>query len=386
MLRSDGEPITMADALSGRRPPTDQDTTAIWQQAMAAYRRRWDALSSTDRERFVELPCIECGDPLPDPGSTWTESVDATEYLLLQSEALALCEQASQLGGLAAFPRDNAQGDIFMAGQSEHLGLFRLVELRTAVDLHGRQPERAAQSLEVLFTLLKSTENQPMVNSAGYQIKMRSGIYRLLSELCVQPQVSSETIRLFQSKLTRDKLSDSLRWSFASERAYAVEAYFRYPTSPGRVAYALERHGYLDMMEELTATCEIGWPEIVRYSLDTEAAPRFGVLNDHACRSFKLLMVSGARSESTRRLTLVVLAARLFATEHDRLPESIDELVPNFIDEIPKDVSGSESLSLDVDDGNEVTIACLAPTHPSDARMKQSTIAVRFRIASQETH
>ena len=378
-IRAAGDPISIAQVESDRKPAPDEDCTSLWLQAMNAYAADWKSLSDEDRKRFLALPCIDCGDPIPSPDDAWPELLTAIQCLKSQSRAMALIEEASKKGGKASLPRTRGEYDFGLRNQtSEHRMLCWLVELRTVSDLYQHQPEQAADSIKALLSLVRSIENQPTCMDGGLTNRYRKAAYRLLAELCSQPNVSSESLLQFEKQIKSDDLLREQRWVFASERAYAVDVFFRRPFA---FPYWLERSDYLDLMDEMCHLSEEDWPKVLNVATPNNSKRR-GVLTAHVHDSCMSMLPSSARVESARRLTLVALSARRFLADNHKPPASIDDLIPSYLQERPTDVYGNDTVRLS-STTDEVLISCQSPSKATNKEpvSKPAKLEIRFRIS-----
>jgi hypothetical protein len=302
------------------------------------------------------LPCIDCGDPVPLPGSPWPPFPEVVEFLGKHQETLALCDEAARKGGKALLPRRRGPHDFGLVDwQSEHRMLCWLVEVRAAAELYQQQPDKAFQSILTLQALARSIENQPTVNDSAIVRRYLSTRNRLIVELCSQRRVEADFLKELQEMLASEDLLGQFRRGLASERAYGIDILMRPVTTVA--AYWPERIAYLDMMEELCGACDQGWPGLRKLADPCTPAKERGVLTDQARKALVSLIPSLIRVESGRQLTLVALAARRFHLGEGRVPTSIDDLVGDYLTHRPVDWVEEGSTRLELE-GNDIVVSC----------------------------
>jgi len=381
-LRAAGDPTSIADAERIARSSVDVDCTSLWQQAMQAYSEVWGRLSEEDLKVYLALPCIDCGEPIPRAGTAWPELPVAIRCLKSQDRALLLCKEAAAKGGKAWLPRDRGVYDFgMMKGRGDHRMLCWLIEIQATVELYQKQPERAAAAIDVLLALARAVQNQPTVNDSLYPNKYEHASFRLIRELCSQETVTAETLGRFQAELSSLDLLSRFRDGLKAERACAIDVYFR-PLWPPVPPYLSERMGYLDAMDEFIQQVSKDWPHyLANRSPHTQAT--IPPLTELAINAYRTFLLSVARVETNRRMTIVAIAVRRFIAEKGHTPASIDVLIPQYLPTRPKDLWEKDTIRLSIND-HEVVVSCQGfgkPTEQAEGKPEEIKLSFELPVA-----
>lgn len=378
-LRAEGEPTSIADVEGRAIGSVDVDCTSLWQQAMQAYSEDWGRLSEEERKSYLTLTCVDCGEPIPKAGTAWPEWPVAIRCLQSQTRSLDLCKEATKKGGKAWLPRDRGNYDFGMLQRS---GDFRmlcwLTELQGVVELYQKQSEKAVQSIDGLFALARAIENQPTVYGTLYTNKYEQASYRLIFELCSQENVSPETLQRFQKYVASQDLLMRFRRGLIEDRAFAIEIYMR-PISLAVTPYWSERMGYLDALDELIQRFDEGWPQAIRYAT-VDHRPAMGPLTELAIDSYLILFQGVARVETNRRMTIVALAARPFIAARGKPPNSIDELIPEYLPTRPTDIWGNDTTQITTDDHQLIVTGLQLAKQTEEKQLKSELIRLTFEV------
>ena len=365
-MREAGEPTTPAE-LEGhyRLPPGVEDTTALWLEATAL-------LETPEFESDAgDLPIVGRGDSeIPPPGEPWEDLQAVEELLQKYRTSVALMHQAADSGGAARYPTDFHQGLIMLMDHVQRLrGGARLLSLEAHVRAHRGDPAGAARSIRAILILARSLKREPTIVSMLVRIACEGIAIQQLEELLGTVNFSEEDLIELQEDLRAADYQEHVYQAMLGERVTIVTA-IEDPTMQGidgprgglwrltqRDALALS----LEHMGELVAATRKPWPQALRDAdqaeqrLDkiTEASlvnrARY-VLPALLLPAISVAFQAAARARATADAADAAIAVERFRRRHGRLPDQLDELVPEFLPEVPLDPFDGQPLRYLVDE------------------------------------
>jgi len=355
-IRELGQPVTAEDLNAFyETPPPELDCTRFW---LAALKPLDGPAFHASKEA---LPILGIRSDIPPPGETWPKEVEVVQFLETYKNSMEQLHDAADRGGAARYDGDfyhysayveNVQGSFYGA---------RMLALEAHLRAHQGDAAGAADSLVAVFKLGVSLEYEPMSLSQVVKLVVdRSGLERLQSLL---PHVAfaDEDLRRLRTNLQRIDYDRGLHRALLGERVTGVIAF----QDPGYVDGVLGRGSnlslawkvtqgedlakYLTFMARLIEAAERPWPSIrdevaiVDNELNSLDDDRLFAQFRHRLTGSLLLWSIRehvdvvARSASEVAAADAALAAEQFRRGHGRLPEDLNELVPEFLESVPLD-------------------------------------------------
>ena len=364
-IREAGEPITPAELEEHYRlPPGVEDTTALWMEATAL-------LETPEFEAdAADLPIVDASElEIPPPGEPW-EDLEAVEGLLRKYHAsLELMHQAAEAGGAARYPTDFRQG---MPMPPDHLGPLLqgawLLSLEAHVRPHRGDPAGSARSIRAILMLARSREREPLIVSMGVRMACETIALRHLEELLGTVDFSDEDLVALQEDLRATDYRENLYQAMLGERVTVV-ATIEDPAlvdidSPGALYRVTQRDGVafaLEHMAELVAASRRPWPQAIDDA--KQANQRLiqivcaSTLNWICYDTYSLFLpdaesvfLNAARMRACNDAADTGIAIERYRRKHGKLPEKLDELVPEFLPQVPIDPFDGQPLRYGVDE------------------------------------
>jgi hypothetical protein len=350
-IRAAGEPLTYDDVFDGyRRPEGGQDATDLWLEAFAQ-------IGPLDDDPLAEgLPLFSSTPVEPvAPGEGWPELGQAEALLAHYQPALGLMHLASERGGAAQFPVHRGVGKVpAPAHAADVRQAARLLWLEAHVELHRGRPEAALECLHAILAASNSLEQEPLVVSHLVRLACDGlACYGVEGLLSVEGLDDTSLRELQQSLLARD-YAEGLGRVMQAERVTGITAYTDpslvddriRSNSTGRLVWrAWSRDDivlYLSLMRRLVDATHRPWPEAVQAGkrvdeqVEEVVAPQYmltALLMPALGRVFDVT----ARQTAKNRAAAAAIAVELYRRRRGELPESLEELVPEFLSKVPTD-------------------------------------------------
>ncbi len=365
-IREAGEPITPAELEEHYRlPPDVEDTTALWMEATALLETPEFFADARD------LPVVGTSElGIPPPGQPW-QHLEAVERLLYKYHAsLELMHQAAEAGGAARYPTDFHQGPLMPLEHAYRLnGGARMLSLEAHVRAHRADPAGAARSIRATLMLGRSLKREPVTISMLVRIAYESIAISDLEDLLGTVRFSDEDLIGLQDDLRVADYGENLYQAMLGERVWLVMAIedpaaalgddepqdaMGWLTRRDAVALAMEH------MAELVAAARKPWPQALQDAHQaqwelfqiTDASAVNRIRYEAAELKFlpiSMVFESVARIEAINEAADAAIGIERFRRKHGKLPEKLDELVPEFLPQVPIDPFDGQPLRYVVD-------------------------------------
>jgi len=368
-LREAGEPAGAADlAVFYAQPTEEEDCSRLWLDATAALDSRPFA------EAYQELPIVsEPEKKPPPPGVPWPNLPTAQKFLEDYADSLALLHRAAERGGTARYPADFSQGLAMMIPHFDQLRSgARLLALESHVRAHRRDPGAAAESIRTIHALAASLEREPLFVSQLIRFACDGIACQVAGDLLPHVEFSEDDLKRLQAELLVINYGPGLRRAMMGERAVGIET-FRNPSSVADsgelkpLALIGPRNDdlllYLDFMGRTVSAARLTGPTKLDAAQKIEDDIRTFCVDGNAISqvryAFTRLLLTAvtaffeAEAEATakNRIAAAAIAVERYRRPHGRLPEKLEDLVPDFLPEVPEDPFDGKQLRYVVRNG-----------------------------------
>jgi len=344
-IRAAGEPCTSAELESFYGFATEEKEAAqMWLSGIEPL--------TTDEFRAAaeKLPLV--GDSeveIPPPGQPWPD-LEAAEKLLRQySHALEQLHAAADLGVPGRYPIDivvGRGGAAAMEPVQEFRAAARLLQLETHVCAHRRNPDGAAEAIRAILELAESLRSKPTALSQIVRTAIRIHGQDTLQILLPEAGFSDKHLEQFQTRLRNIDYQPGLHRAMIGGRVTGIIGVRKIPQLS--VLNRVNLSEYLDRMERYIAASQRPMPEaldtVTRIDNDLDHASSHPVLSKQPRALATLVALSNssvfesvARGTASRDAVDAVIGVELFRRKNGRLPESLEELAPDFIPQVPTD-------------------------------------------------
>ncbi|MBX9654526.1 hypothetical protein K2Y11_13005 [bacterium] len=365
-IESRGEPIAFSQFQKFYTPvAVNGKTRDRWSEIILKADSLKPGTSPEERLSLEELPThefFETADANLNLNESWVRIPEVERYLAPREDVLKLCQ------GFVVVNDPHAAQDYtfgtFMQESMSRLGgnieLRRILWLAMLRDLCQAKPHQAIDRIEQMASIYKSRLEQPTAIEAFMRLGYFSCYCRGMEALCQQENFSDEDLRRCRQLLEPangfDMRSD-LRRTLITERAFGIESFkkeLRHPFGGDGNWFAtfFERSRFLGMYEGLIEETDRKWPEIALYCNEIDAT---WTMERTAISAFAIAKSTTEKfllAEAVQRLADTSLAIRQFANDHQRPPQTLDELAPKYIRYTPLNPITGDSFGYAVfDDG-----------------------------------
>jgi len=340
-LRAAGYPTTLAELDAWYPTPTGPNAADVYQLAFDAYvadEELEELLLDFGREAEFPAP----GEPLP------ADMVAAMEaYVALNAQTLSLVADAAAIPE-CRFPVDFTQGldaILDLPHLAELRTCTRLLGLRATIEANSGQRDRAASSIKTMLRVADSLRGEPTTISYLVRLSIESRGCRTVERLLGEAQWTGEQLADLSRAFAGTIDERALPRAVAGERAIGLGAgtqLLSQARSLGSLARAVgvadaDRLAYLRIMDESMAMVA----DPLGYTGDIDAmvkdTPWYCLVARTLPPSIDRVIDSRQYADAETQMVLVGLAAKRYQLGHNRLPTSLDELVPDFLDAVPAD-------------------------------------------------
>lgn len=390
-IRAAGEPASAEELHKYyAAPPQGEDCTDLWLRGIDGldseeFGTAYDAVlwedPNHDPEEFADRI-------IPRPGEPWPEREAAERLLGEHADALKLMHEAADRGGAARYPVAFEDGLAALLPHDHKLrGGARLLSLEAYVRGHQGDPTGAARSIHAIFAAGESLRNEPVVISHLVRIGVGGVGGETLDNLVGAVDFSDEDLEGFQTMLSAIDYQEGHRRALVGERATGITV-FRDPAS------AVEDMGsekppipmgprnddlllYLQFIDKSIAAADHPFPrclkkakengeEVTAFFDDASAITKARyIMTALMIPALNAVTTATARGTALNRCATAGAAAERYRQRHGTLPERLDQLVGEFLPNVPEDPFDGEPLRYKVTDG-EAVIYSIGPNEQDD--------------------
>lgn len=351
-LRTAGQPFTLEELADYYAIPEGLgDSTDLWQEAVQL------AEEYEDYEQEEGLPIVGFMDSpdLPAFGEPWPEKDAVALFLEGQAVPLAAIHRAAQIESGVRFPHDFGHDGDVVAELSNLFGPLRRCERLLLLQAYMRARDGdidgSVQSLREMFAVGRVLEGYPLAVAFWVRTAIsENAVYRCASIL---PFVNSsdDNLKSIQGELRRLDYRQDLHRALAGERAYMLNncgqglADTTSVPIPDSAAWYFEPGiqlrilDYLDGMPELS---QKPWQDALSYvaKFENHTPSKLSLTDMVVADSLPVLagtFTRAAQAEARAATLDAAIATELFRRDRQRLPTTLQELVPEYLPAVPSD-------------------------------------------------
>jgi hypothetical protein len=351
-IRASGYPVTFEELDQWYSIPSDQNNAADTILDAIARFQQWP------QQEMEDLPFIGTGRP---PGRTETitetRKVTIAKYLADNAETLELLHQASQIEH-CRFPVDYTAG---FNTTIDYLGdlkkSIRLVALEASLRAQNNRPNATIDSINTAMGLVRCLDKEPLLISHMVRIACQAQALDALEYAINQIKFSDQQLNALSRAVEDAKNPDAMLYGFVGEACSGIDFLTR-PTNQklqlmggnrSRFLYAYTATGlanqdaliYLEIMTEYVEASKL--PPIERLRIvkaaaeEAEGIPKIRFLARAITPAFAHVTARDCEVMAQLDAAHVALAIERHRRATGKLPDSLDDLVPKFLDNIPTD-------------------------------------------------
>jgi hypothetical protein len=351
-VRKAGQPVTMQELLAWYPKPDGKSGAEEFSLAIKKFATTPNA---------ARLPIISYEPPLP-----WGQPLSAetlagiAEYVKANDKALALLHEANRKGLRLSFSMTE-RGDIAAYGQGYLERAAHLLTLQAMLRAEGGDAAGAAQSVRAILGASMALKFVPLDKpDAMPGICRRLAVYSL-NMILSRNQLPDDVLRNLAAQLAEAEDPEMLKRAYIGQRCWlnyflsecdsSNEPIFTYPGELwGRVAPFIYRTCDLRSVDRLAAlqTCaqwieavSLPWPQplhsVKEPDLSTRRMPLRKPWTTMWFAGSTMNITSEAEDTAFLRTARAAMAVEKYRLAKGKLPESLDELIPDYASEVPRD-------------------------------------------------
>ena len=251
-----------------------------------------------------------------------------------------------------------------------------MLALEAHVRVRQGDAHAAAESIRTMLRLAESLEREPTVVSQLVRMACVGIASSLVVELLTDAGFSEEDLARLQADFAAVSYDDGVRLAMIGERAFGIQVFqdpakasealgderLRYQPLPCNDDFLL----YIDLMSEFVEAAKLDDPERLRAVEQWE--DRYEAIFDDVGAVTKIRYIftalltptmsvmfqAASRNGALNRSTVAWIALERYRRKHGALPEKLEQLVPEFLDEVPADPFDGRPLRYLIRDGKPV--------------------------------
>ncbi|NQT01745.1 MAG: hypothetical protein HQ580_06975 [Planctomycetes bacterium] len=359
-IRDAGYPVTLAELNEWYTIPEGAENAAdTLIDAFLCY-YEWN------RTKLESLPIVGKG-KLPartEPLSEETKRLVA-KYLADNQQALELLHTAAPIEH-SRYPVDFTVGlGYLMYHFSDLRKGAQLLKLEAVLHAENNKPQLAARSVASIFGIARSLAKEPTFISQLVCTACQGLAISSLERVVNRAEFTDEQLVKFTQTVSNAEDLLAMSWAFAGERCMGISI-FKNPASlssesvgkkmlPAPILELYKALGlsdrdaiiYLDLMNDYMETTQLPLHQRQRAAstieAKLEATSKIHILLHEFMPAFSRVITINIRSIAQLRAARVALAIQRYRLVNDNIPDTLTELVPTYLETIPKDpFDGSE--------------------------------------------
>mgnify|MGYP002528455188 CR=1 FL=1 len=262
------------------------------------------------------------------------------------------------MGGAARFPLEFDQGFAMLLPHAQQMRTCsRILSLEAHVKAHQGDAKGTTEALLALATIDKSLENQPVLVSQLVCVALQGIATNLTGRLLPYVDFSDEDLVRLRRVFQQDDFKSGIAHGVIGERVIGSEA-FKSPAKslgpdtglPNRSFFRGSNEDlafYLEIQTDLHEAMETGYPAALDHvdkvhdklmvKLDTPFGKIRYIMTGLTLPATTAAVRAAARGDARNRCIDTAIAIEQFRRREGKLPETLDELVPDFLESVPLD-------------------------------------------------
>ncbi len=366
-VRARGEPLTTIELNDFYQPAQDRpDMTAEIMTALAICEAPELKLSAAD------LPIVGQGPEIPSPPEAWSQRDAVEAYLARHKTALEAFREVTRRNGTSRFPVDFTPGIATLLPHAQTMRqASRVLSLQFHVHLHGGQISEAVDSILDQIALARAMDQEPILIAQLVRLALISVAVSQVELTLARSDVADNDLVRLQQGLRKIDYQSCLKQALVGERTLGYTACIDprqveggLVLTPAEARQLAQRHPKrvvdatkmlelnLWISEAADRSLFAAFQESERADLELKqlslgAWNRFSYsMTILLAPAFRQAITAFGRSAAKRDCADAALAAELYRRRRGAWPESLDQLVPEFLPSVPIDPFNNQPLKL----------------------------------------
>lgn len=344
-IRKAGFPVTLQELSAYYPVPQGENAAAVYTQAFAKF---------ADTPKDENLPVVgegrlpPRGDPLPEEMKTRISA-----YLAANAEALELLHKAAAIDG-CRFDLDFSLGfEMRLPHFAKLRQAARLLELQALMKAEGGKPDEAAMAIADSLSAARALQNEPLLISHLVRMAVISMSTGTLERVLSRTILGDQQLTALSRAIASQENPEDLILGLAGERCFGEDAFAHHkvPGENNPIPFhflwnwsGLKAKDHLEYLRLMAGVVRVagGSAREMRdlpkdWEMELQHTPKYYLLT-------RLLVpaVLGVNEHQLKmlarfRATRAGIAVERFRMANGRLPDSLGELTPKWLDTVPAD-------------------------------------------------
>ena len=348
-IRKAGFPVTLRELSDYYPAPSGDNAAGVYGQAFEKFSATTPPDDKLPVAGSAKLP--PRGEPLPDE-----MKAGVSAYLAANAQALELLHKAAAIEG-CRFDLDFSLG---VGIPLHHLMALRhaarLLQLQALMKVEGGKPDEAAAAIADSFSAARAVRNEPLLISQLVRIAVTNSSVNTLERVLSRTALGDRQLADLSKAIASQENPEPLMRGLAGERCRGEDIFNNFSRYSGELNYEpgttalflwkwsglkTEDHlMYLRLMAELVRAAGGSAKDMRDLTMREE---EFRRMPDYYLLTRLLVpALSRAHEEQLKmlarlRAACAAIAVERFRMANGRLPDSLDELTPKWLDAVPAD-------------------------------------------------
>lgn len=316
--------------------------------------------NSLARQNDMSLPFIGEGPAPPPPGNDWDQLDAAKAFLAKVSGAVESLHQQAQSTKPARYdihPGQLARSFVELPYTESHRQACRVLTLAAYVHAHEGRNSEIVKCVQTSLRIANSLVDEPSLMAQQLSLACMLTAKNIVKDFIDLEFTDAELATLQQALRSFDPKASFTR-GLEAETVTVLEN-FQNPRVTGPLPRKQDAAFFIELtLPLLDAAAHGSWPEVMQRAgemkeiaedveNDPTAATRY-MLTLGIVPALEAMSRSHARAAAHLAVVDALIATRRFHLRNGRLPESIDQLVPDFLPEVPLDPLSTDAQPLNL--------------------------------------
>lgn len=354
-------------------PPGEANATAAWMKPIMMVNG-----GAIGRPPYGFAVLDKSGHYPPRTDEEWPDLRRAEQYIVKHQALFDAIDRAVATPGTCCFVADYTGDDIMLPHVDALRPISKQLAMRTFVRVHQGRLEEAINGLEAMVESAESMKSEPIMVTQSVRSSLASDAVLVLEQVLASNRYASDDLARLQASIDQIEFLPGIRRAVAGQRVVGVEYLTSSSTAIVRRAL-LGDHPLklLNAMRQLDEGIDGSWHGVMESS-DNSGPRGWDSTKKKLPWGAQVYAGPTAFAEAwASRLTLWAgHAARLRAAatgiavvryydQHNRWPDSLDDLVPEYQKQVPSDPFTGEPLKF-LRVGNEIRVYSVGPNRTDD--------------------
>jgi hypothetical protein len=338
-----------------------------------------------ERTRGIDLAFVGQAKSYPIRPEAWDLLPATQAYLHSQKETLTAIDEI--LAQPSYISQPDALTNISLDTVSMGISITRLLKLASLERFHVGRLDEAIESAEKIVRWKKVYDpGLTLLNGSVRQVIHR-GALDSLSWILSSPDLTAAQLDQCEGIVRSYQMKEEARWTLLSERATMIDRYFRKPfqTQSAWLIYLSTRDRYLQESARWLDLVELNGPQLIKGAEELYQEYQRNKMSGLFGSAVGAHLSHFPRHNSLCRLANLAIAARRFQLSEGRTIESLGELVPEYLSELPTSPFNGEQPAMRRAEDGELTLEYPTPMRHASGKPDDEPAQFRYVVPTSKS-